>query len=235
MAVTLVGTPTTGSGTVASGGNLTVTKVTGVQQGDLMIVVAGMNGPAGGATWAKPTGWTQELNFQGNLMPMPLFYKLAGASEGTSYNFVPTASGSVDGGWGMVALRGVDQATPVLGHSAEFDQGGNSTSMTANSVSWAGAANAISVIFMTWQTSAATVTWPSGWDSTTNGFSANDGFEWCVVGSNLTTQIAVTSLPSKTNPPTLSVGEFGECGQLAVKVASPTAVAVRAVAKALAR
>ena len=221
MPVTLVNTTSGSNSNLTNGSNLTITKPSGVVQNDLLIAICGMNATA--TSWALPSGWTQQLAFRGNGEELTVWYKVAGASEGASYNFTVTSAGALDGGFGMIALRGADTTTPILANSAEFDQGGASTSMTANSVSWTGAADAISLIFMTWQSSAATVTWPSGWDNTTNGWTSNDGFEWSAVGCNLTTQSAVTSLPAKTNPPTLSVAEFGQCGQLAIKVAAAAA------------
>jgi ribosomal protein L18E len=208
MAVTLVGTSTgSGGGTNAT---KTLVKPTGVQSGDWLGSAWGINGSLSG-TWNLPSGWTTVHDAR-NIHILALHDKIAGASEPTSYGF--STSTNDDGGWGLVALRGVDTTTPVLGQ-ADFAAGGNTTSFSAPSVSWAGASDAISLIIASWESTAATITWPSGW---TQLWSVNDGFIWFVAGINLTTQSGVTSLPAKTL--TLSVGEFGECTQYALKVAS---------------
>jgi hypothetical protein len=220
-AVTTVGS-NTNNGLLGSGSNMVINKVSGVQTDDLMIVTTGFNGAGvSGPTWTLPSGWTQYHQNAQNSINSTLFYKIAGGSEPSSYTFNPTQSGSIDGAWGMIAIRGADTSTPLLGVSADFQNSGGTSSFTANSVSWAGAANAVSLIHATYQTGTTTVTWPSGWNVSPDGFAADDtgigGGQAVIVGGNLTIQSGVTSLASKTV--TLGANRIGNANQYAIKTA----------------
>jgi hypothetical protein len=220
-AVTTVGS-TTNSGLLGSGSNMVINKVSGVQANDLMIVVTSFNGGgASGPTWTLPSGWTQYHQNAQNNINSTLFYKVAGGSESSSYTFNPAQTGSVDGAWGMIAIRGADTSTPMLGVSTDFQNSGGTTSFTANSVSWAGTANAVSLIPVAYQTGTTTVTWPSGWNVSPDGFAADDsgiaGGQAMNVGGNLTIQSGVTSLTSKTV--TMGANRIGNANQYAIKTA----------------
>lgn len=213
MAVTQVGSTfqTGGGGTNVA---KTLTKPTGVALNDLLLSIWGLNGAT--PTWTLPAGFV--TNYQNVSLgePLALHDKIAGASEPASYNF--TTSTNCDGGWSLIALRGADTTTPILGHSADWDAGANTTAFSVNSVSWAGAADAVSLIVVTWQATSATVTWPAGWTQIVDPTVANDGFEFLAAAVNFTTQSGVTSLPAQSL--TLSVGQFGTTNQYALKVAS---------------
>jgi hypothetical protein len=195
----------------AGGTSQVVTMPTGVQRGDLILVSFGMNGVVG-STWTPPgsESWTlEDLNTVNSEILRTYSRKSDGTETGTR---TWTTSTSMDGGGGAIAFRGADLTTPVLA-AADAGDGGNTTSHTAPSASWGGSASAISVIVGTWQTGSATVTWPMGW---TEAWNRDDTFEASVLAYNLTTNIAVTSLPSKTV--TTSASRFGEWSQLAVQV-----------------
>lgn len=80
--ITFIASATGTSGTTPT----TCNKPTGTIQGDLMI--AFMYGDGGNA-WTAPSGWTVIQNADQAIM-----YKVAGASEGSSYSFVSTKTGN---------------------------------------------------------------------------------------------------------------------------------------------
>lgn len=112
MAITQVGSAMTGSS--ASSGSFSITKPTGVQDGDLLIMIGASNE---GAWNTFPSGWTQLAVSTDATTPNAfrayMWYKVA-SSEGASYNFgSTTASGSGAPMVGlMVAYRGVDTSSP---------------------------------------------------------------------------------------------------------------------------
>lgn len=63
----------------------TCNKPTGTAQGDLMIAFMYTDGTG---VWTAPSGWTQVQNTDQSIM-----YKVAGASEPSSYSFVSTKAG----------------------------------------------------------------------------------------------------------------------------------------------
>jgi hypothetical protein len=219
MSITQVGSTTQAGGSGTNSGK-TLTKPTGVAANDLLLSIWGLNGTT--PTWTLPTGWSQNYQNVSQAEPLALHDKVAGSSEPTSYTF--TTSTNCDGGWSLFALRGADTTTPILGHSTDWDAGGNTATFSVNAVSWAGASDAVSLIVATWQTGSATVTWPNGWTQVVDPTVANDGFEFLAAAVNFTTQSAVTSLPSQTL--TLSAGQFGTTNQYALKVASAAAAMV---------
>lgn len=123
MAITQVGTATTGSS--PSSGSFSVTKPTGVQSGDVLFVVGASNE---GAWDTLPSGFVQQYvstdaNTANNFR-VYVWTKVCGGSEPSSYSFGSTTASS--GGAPMVAVisawRGVDNTTPVL-HSSNADGG----------------------------------------------------------------------------------------------------------------
>lgn len=72
------------SGT-SSASPTTCNKPTGTAQGDLMIAFMYADGSN---AWTAPTGWTQVVNADLSVM-----YKVAGASEGSSYSFTSSKAG----------------------------------------------------------------------------------------------------------------------------------------------
>lgn len=85
------------TGSTASGTTLTINKPSSPNatlEGDLMIAFMGAGA---GATWTGDTGWT-EIADQGSNPSIRVAYKVAGASEGSSYTFTSSASSVLAGG-----------------------------------------------------------------------------------------------------------------------------------------
>lgn len=126
MAITQVGTATTGSS--PSSGSFSVTKPTGVQSGDVLFVVGASNE---GAWDTLPSGFVQQYQSTDanttNNFRVYVWTKVCGGSEPSSYSF--GSSQAATDGAPMVAVmsawRGVDNTTPVL-HSSNADGGSSS-------------------------------------------------------------------------------------------------------------
>lgn len=73
----------TGSGTSTS---LTVNKPTNTEQGDIMVAFLAADGSGAGTAWTQPSGWTEVLD-DATIPHAGVSYKVAGASEGSSYTF----------------------------------------------------------------------------------------------------------------------------------------------------
>lgn len=82
-----------------TGSTLSFAKPTGTQENDLMVAFAIA---VGDATWTPPTGWTEVVD-QGARPNLMIAYKVAGASEGSSYTF--TKTGTNRGNWVIVTYR----------------------------------------------------------------------------------------------------------------------------------
>lgn len=95
------------SATAANGTSVSATKPTGVISGDLLLAVFTCNNQ----TVTAPSGWTRAFNDSastGNVWSTGVWYKVAGASEGTSYSFnVPSSAPLV---LTLSAWSGVDTA-----------------------------------------------------------------------------------------------------------------------------
>lgn len=72
---------------------LSISKPTGTQQGDLMIAICAA---AANKTWTGPTGWTEVID-QGTAPSIRVAYKVAGASESSSYDFTLNTAGNASG------------------------------------------------------------------------------------------------------------------------------------------
>ncbi len=89
---------TTGSANLTINKPMGGTAETNTAEGDLMIaMMASSNNPSG--TWTGDTGWT-EVADQGNNLMLRVAYKIAGASEPSSYTFTSTSgdSGAIKAG-----------------------------------------------------------------------------------------------------------------------------------------
>lgn len=213
-------TPTTAgttTGTYSGSASFSVTEPSGVQPGDLLLIVGGFN-TGGVVTWTPPTGFSTYHNNPGdsNSTALVIFYRVADGTEASS--FTVTTSRFIDGGYGCIAIRNIDQTTPIIAISADYNTGGTGTSsFTANSVTLGGTYDAVSLLLSTGQAGATTLTYPSGWNASPDGLYKDDGTEFVGVGGDLTVQSAVTSLPSKTIG--LSAGRVGATNQLALQAA----------------
>jgi hypothetical protein len=112
------------AGTRTTSRTVTVNKPTGTQEGDLMIAV--MQASASGVTPTYPSGWTQAiLDTTGN-SSAAIAYKVAGASEPSSYDF------GVGGSFGRCAqIITIRSATTLT--VGTFDEG-TDTSLVAPSI-----------------------------------------------------------------------------------------------------
>lgn len=201
MSITTVGI-THGNKSAASA-DVDFVKPTGVLPGDLLVCVAGLGFGGGAQSWTPPPGFTDYFDILETALSItgPFFYKIADGSEAATLTATSAIAGQ--GGFGCCAYRGVHQVAPLLAVSPVTDDTGGTHSTTVQAASWAGAADAISMILIINQklTTDPTATFPAGWDATgVDGFIDNDGVIWCQFGVNLTTNPAVTSLPSQTVP-----------------------------------
>lgn len=124
MAITKIGDTEIYDGTAA---DVVLTKPTGVAEDDILIVTISCD-DASDPDFTTPGGWTllfhQEVTSGGD-HEVTCFYKVAGASEPSSYTF--TATGNTEQKIGMIrAYRGVDTTTPI----SDWDVGQESTSTT---------------------------------------------------------------------------------------------------------
>ena len=103
--------------------SVTVNKPTGTAEGHVMLAVVGVRGGSG-VTVSAPAGWTQiNTNNSGTTLRSTTFYKVAGASEGSSYTF--TWSGSNKASGVISTYSGVDTSSPINAQASQA----NSSSM----------------------------------------------------------------------------------------------------------
>jgi len=76
-----------------SGSTLNISKPSGTIQGDLMVAFMSSGATLSDRTWSVPSGWT-ELVDQDDPPNFLAAYKVAGASEGSSYTFTMSSSAS---------------------------------------------------------------------------------------------------------------------------------------------
>jgi hypothetical protein len=74
---------------------LTINKPTGTVQGNLLIAIM-FSDSLSNATWTGDTGWTEVID-QGVRPSLRVAYKVAGASEASSYTFISNFSGLIGG------------------------------------------------------------------------------------------------------------------------------------------
>ena len=105
-----------------AGQSITISRPTGTAQGDLLLAAIAINENV--TNFAAPSGWTQ-VNYgnSGNEVVLAVYYKVAGASEPTSYAFTWTNSYLAVGT--ILRYSGVDTTNPI-------DVSGSSTG-TSNS------------------------------------------------------------------------------------------------------
>ncbi len=111
---------------ISTSASLTITKPTGVVSGDIMIANIG-NFINATQTNAASSGWAVVAGTTLDRGRATLLYKIAGASEPSSYTFSVTASSSSATG-AIIAFSGVDNSTP-------FDATAPSSWFTATSAS----------------------------------------------------------------------------------------------------
>jgi hypothetical protein len=186
-----------------------------VQQGNLLIAVAGTNGSS--TTWTTPTGWNAGANSgTSNTQGLNWWWKVASGTESGTYVTLK-ASAYEDGGAAVLAYSGTSATSPIVavGTRTKSDNSGvgNVKSVPFSSVSWSGATNVVSLLLMSWQPNGTTTYWPANY---TLRLGATDSFDYVRTAVNLLSQ-SVSSLPSQTV--TLSTGEdVVQSLQVAVRV-----------------
>jgi hypothetical protein len=199
---------------LSSGSNWTVTKPAGTVDGDLMLVSFFLNTASGTTVTSTPSGWTQGFfNSTSLLTGLIGYWWKRAAAEPASWSW--QFSAFADGAFGFVSTSGIDATTPVLATSTLNDAG--TTTATCNSPSWAGAANAVSICLLGFQPNPGAITPPAGYNDSTDGWTDNDGTEYGFHYGNLTTQLGVTSLPSRSFTSVTAVGH--DTLQVALQVA----------------
>lgn len=100
MAVAYESVQTTAFTTLSSGGNLVITKPTGLAVNDILIAhLSAVRASGSNADWNTPSGWTSLLNLQevGNLNSkarLTVFYKVADSGDVAASNFTFTTNSS---------------------------------------------------------------------------------------------------------------------------------------------
>ena len=137
-AIALIGSSTAATTTGATSTTLTLTKPAAVVAGSVMIAHLGYNaGSNKGTTVTKPTGWVQiGLQVNNGNWWQSVFYKVATASEPTSYTFTISRTSNIVGG--ILAYSGVDNIAPIddnitqIGATAATTQTAPSASASTN-------------------------------------------------------------------------------------------------------
>lgn len=130
--------PTSGVGDV-DGGSTTCTTPAGVQAGDLLVAVAARSQTAAATTSFTSSGWTAAGFFAGTSSgypPVGVLWKVAGASEPSSYTFTSNNYSGLDQFVvHILALTGASTSSPFQASPAKNDAGSVTSSVTAPSVS----------------------------------------------------------------------------------------------------
>lgn len=166
-------TSASGNGIFSDG--VSVTLPTNIQAGDLLIAVAGTNGPK--TSWYTPAGWTFGTN-SNSIDTQGLFWwwKVADGSEAGQTVTFKSAQWE-DGGVAVNVYQGQGAGNPIAGvgrlTKTDNDGVGNVIAAPVAGVSLGSPVNAVSLLFATWQETPATFAWPTGF-----GFesTASDGF-----------------------------------------------------------
>lgn len=113
----------------STGSSLTLNKPSGTIEGDVMVAHVVVNSAS--TTITTPTGWTllRRDNTSGSMASI-IFYKVAGASEPSSYNWSFGTSRNSAGG--IATYYNVDTSTPIDAHNGQYNQ--DTSTMTAPSI-----------------------------------------------------------------------------------------------------
>ncbi|USN87822.1 MAG: DUF2341 domain-containing protein [Candidatus Nomurabacteria bacterium] len=122
---------------LTTGASITLTKPSGVEVGDLLLIMVGNDDNTATAQWdnatLKPSGFTL-INEAGNATAdahTAAFYRIADGTEGATINVPSQANADY---WGYyVRVSGVDQVTPINVTGADY-MSGNNTNHSVTSV-----------------------------------------------------------------------------------------------------
>lgn len=145
-------------------------KPTGTVEGDVMLAHIILN--SGNPTITPPTGWTliRKTNTENSNLGSAIYYRVATASEPTSYSWRFSSSATATGG--IATYTGVDNANPIDAHSGQFNSG--TTTMQAPAVTTTTTGDRL--VFFSGLTEVATVTGPSSMTQQWKVGSANQSF-----------------------------------------------------------
>ena len=112
-AITLLGSNTATTTLGATSTTIALSKPAAVISGSVMVVQLAFNaGSNKGTTYTLPTGWVQaSTNLNNGNWYETIFWKVAGASEPSSYTFTLSRASSIAAG--ILAYSGVDNVTPI--------------------------------------------------------------------------------------------------------------------------
>src|SRR5688572_7280706 len=120
-----------GSTAVGDSDLATVAKPSGTVAGNLLVAVVNFEKGSDVTTLTPPSGWTLiRRDNQGNKVGMATFYKVAGASEGTSYAW--TLNGAPKWAAGIARFSGVNTGTPINASDGSVLNTGNPTAPSVN-------------------------------------------------------------------------------------------------------
>lgn len=162
---------------------ITQNKPTGVVSGDVML--AWIYVDTNGTISAAPSGWTQ-LDSQasattGQTYNMYVYYKVAGASEPTSYSW--TASSPQYCEIALVAFSGVDTTTPIDAHGIR--DAGSTASLVTPTITTSAANDCLVALLVCWNGNGGASAQNSYTLPTNGAFSGND--EWLEYKLNAST------------------------------------------------
>lgn len=160
-----------------------VTLPSNIHSGDLLIAVAGTNGPQ--TSWYTPAGWTYGTNSNiRDTQGLSWWWKIADGTE-AGKTIIFRSSRWEDGAVAVNVYEG-QVANPIAGVSklttTDNDGVGIVTSAPVAGVSLSSTITAVPLLFVSWQEDASTITWPAGF-----GFesTASDGFATVDVAERL--------------------------------------------------
>jgi len=147
-----------------SGSTLAINKPTGTVQGDLMIAFMSSGGTSTSRTWTVPSGWTEIVD-QNTAPNFLIAYKVAGASEGSSYTFTMSSTANDKAG---TILTYRNAAYDVVGSLSE-----DAATLTLSSIT-ASASNSVLIAALFRPASSITIT-QNGGSTMTVRVTDNDG------------------------------------------------------------
>lgn len=177
---------------------LTVTRPASVVANDVLVAMVAYRGGTNISVSATPSGWTEVTTTDdATRLGMHLYYKVAGASEASSYAW--TLSASTRAAAGIIAFRGVNTGNPVAAFATQVN--GDSASLTAPSVT-PGVANSMLVAFWAIVHGSATITDPASMTGdfsiatagTTNGLALAGSHETVAATTATGTRVATASI-----------------------------------------
>lgn len=176
MAISIVGGTAVGASS-----SVIVSKPTGVQSGDLILILIESSGPSGLGLPTAPTGFTtldSRTDTPAGQSAVVVAYKVAGGSEPTSYTWTQGANSTFNV-WSCIALRGQDGTTPIDAHGSAFS---TTTSITVAALTATLAGDAL-ILMLTDINDVDVSTWPSGVSE--NASASNPAGNGVVTGTKL--------------------------------------------------